>query len=141
MDSDIAYFILNKIYMRKEEFIINMCQRYYNHLFEYLDIYSTIYKSRNDFSFIEEDWDFNFVKNNFNGLHLAIEGKDYEIILYDMEFEKDGKIEIKTSEVKNYTKKFIEDNMSYKCKNSIEEINYIRYKYKEYIDEFKYINM
>ncbi len=141
MDSDIAHFVLHKIYLSQEEFINNICQRNYPYLFEYLTFYSFMSKKKEKFSFIKEDWDYNFCKNNLKNIHKAVEWKDYEMGRHEVELEIDGKRENVEIEVEKYNKDFIKSCMTYECENAIEQIKYIKDKYKEYIDDFKQMNM
>lgn len=141
MDSDISYFILNKIQLSKDEFVNSICQRNYPYLFQYLDICAYMSKSKNKFTFIKEDWDYNFFKKNFKGLSKAVEDRDYEIGKHEVEIEVDNKKEMVEIDVEKYTIDFIQNCMTYECINAIEHIKYIKNKYKEYVEEFKYMNM
>lgn len=145
MEGDIAYFVINNIYLNKQDFILSICQRNHTNLIAYIDLYNKINymnKKNNKFWFIKHDYYYGFIEDNFYGLYdedFSVENKDYIFI----QLEEDEIVDEldKSMPVKQYSTDFIHSIMKPNCRKALDNINYIKENYKYYIQSLKDINI
>lgn len=140
MDSDIAYFVINNIYLDKQEFLFRICQKNFTHLIKYIDLENKIHKMNQKnikFWFIKEEWGIEMAKSF--SYEKSIENIDYNYTtIFQESSEEDVDVEIET---KQFSTKFLKLNSNNECKYALDNISYIKEKYRYYIENLNYLNI